>query len=337
MVPRALCDYCGVHTVPVPWVTRRNNREPFTKPMEAQVIRGAQRSTTKAVAELLGESDTKLWGVIGRAVEQARRDVDYSGVTKVGLDETSKARGQSYISVMMDLVGARVTGVADGKDNKVVDELCDQLEACGGDRTKITDVTRDMSGPFRKGVERNMPQAHETIDKFHSMQLFSKATDKVRNEERKESDEKYELLKGTKYVWLKRAENLTERQALIRERLDPKKSHLKTARACMMTEAMRDVYQMETREEAEVALTKLCSWIMHSNVPQMKTVAKTVRENWEDILNWWDSRVTNAILEGTNSLIQSIKRASRGFRNVDYFTNMIFLRHGKLEFEALRV
>lgn len=203
MVPRAQCDECGVLTVPVPWVTRRNNREPFTKPMEAQVIRGAQRSTTKAVAEMVGESDAKLWGVINRAVAQARQGADYSGVTKVGLDETSKARGQSYISVMMDLEGTRVVGVADGKDNRVVDDLCDQLEAHGGDRARVTDVTRDMGGPFAKGVRRNMPQAHQTIDKFHVMQLFSKATDEVRNAERRESDEKAELLKGAEFVWLK--------------------------------------------------------------------------------------------------------------------------------------
>ena len=336
MVPRAQCDHCGVRTVPVPWVTRKNNREPFTKPMEAQVIKGAQRSTAKAVAETVGENDTKIWGVINRAVAQAREGADYSDVTKVGLDETAKARGQSYISVMMDLEGRRVVAVADGKDNKVVDELCDQLEAHRGDRRAVTDVTRDMSGPFAKGVRRNMPQAHQTIDKFHVTQLFTKATDEVRNAERKECDEKNELLKGTKYVWLKREENLTERQARIRAELDPKKSHLKTARACQMSEGMRDVYQKATREEAEEALTKLCSWMMHSNVKRMKTVAKTIRENWEDILNWWDSRVTNAILEGTNSLIQSIKRASRGFRNADYFTSMIFLRHGKLEFEALQ-
>lgn len=48
--------------------------------------------------------------------------------------------------------------------------------------------------------------------------------------------------------------------------------------------------------------------IMHSNVPQMKTVAKTIRENRDEILNFFDHRVTNAVLEGMNSVIQSAKR-----------------------------
>ena len=180
-----------------------------------------------------------------------------------------------------------------------------------------------------------MPQAHQTIDKFHVIQLFTKAIDRVRCDERRESDEKREMLKGTKFVWIKGNENLTERQAATREALAPNRSHLKTARACQMMEGMRDVYRCESRDEAEGALKRLCSWMMHSNVARMKTVARTLRDNWDDILNWWDSRLTNAYLEGSNSLIQSMKRASRGFRNVEYYKAMIFLRMGKLDFAAL--
>lgn len=50
--------------------------------------------------------------------------------------------------------------------------------------------------------------------------------------------------------------------------------------------------------------------------------------------NWFSARASNGFLEGMNSVIQSLKRASRGFRNVGYFTTMIFLRHGRLDFSA---
>lgn len=94
------------------------------------------------------------------------------------------------------------------------------------------------------------------------------------------------------------------------------------------------------RHDAEAASLKLaetdrlCSWMMHSNVPEMKVVARTLRKEREGILNWWNSNATNAILEGLNSVIQSIKRAARGFRNVGYFETMIFLRLGNLDFSA---
>jgi transposase len=63
-------------------------------------------------------------------------------------------------------------------------------------------------------------------------------------------------------------------------------------------------------------------------------MARTLRKGWDGILSWWGLRSTNAILEGLNSLIQSIKRATRGFKNTSYFETMIFLRLGKLNFSA---
>ena len=71
-------------------------------------------------------------------------------------------------------------------------------------------------------------------------------------------------------------------------------------------------------------LDRLLSWMMHSNVPDMKGVARTVRENREGIPGHIGSRPVNAYLEGANSLIQSIKRAARGFRNVGYLATAIF-------------
>ena len=333
-VPRTDCPEHGVRTVLMPWEVRPNSH--LAALFEAQVLAACMRgSTVKAVAEALGEDDRRLWDMLGRAVAQARGSADYSGVRRVGIDETSRSRGHTYISTMLDLDGRRCVAVTDGNDRGSVGRMCDQLEAHGGDRAAITEVTRDMSGSFSSGVSEEMPEATQTIDRFHVMQLFSRATDRVRCRERRESDEKREALKRTKYVWLKREENLTGRQREVRERLAPNRSHLRTARACQMTEAMRDVYGCATAEEARPMLDRLLSWMMHSNVPDMKGVARTIRENREGILGYFGSRLTNAYLEGANSLIQSIKKAARGFRNVEYFTTAIFLRLGGLSFDAL--
>ena len=333
-VPRTDCPEHGAGTVPVPWEVRPNSH--LAALFEAQVLAARVRGrAAEAVAEALGEDDRRPRDMLGRAVAQARGSADYSGVRRVGIDETSRSRGHTYISTMLDLDGRRCVAVTDGNDRGSVGRMCDQLEAHGGDRAAITEVTRDMSGSFSSGVSEEMPQATQTIDRFHVMQLFSRATDRVRCRERRESDEKREAPERTKYVWPEREENLTGRQREVRERLAPNRSHLRTARACQMTEAMRDVYGCATAEEARPMLDRLLSWMMHSNVPDMKGVARTVRENREGILGYFGSRLTNAYLEGANSLIQSIKKAARGFRNVEYFTTAIFLRLGGLSFDAL--
>ena len=164
------------------------------------------------------------------------------------------------------------------------------------------------------------------------MQLLTRALDRTRCAEAKSCEEKRRLLGGTKYVWLKRPENLTGGQAAKRASLASE--HLLTARACAMVEAVRAVYSCATREEAAGELDRALSWVMHSNVPLMKVAARTIRDEREGVLNWFSARATNGFLEGMNSVIQSLKRASRGFRNVGYFTTMIFLRLGRLDFSA---
>lgn len=74
---------------------------------------------------------------------------------------------------------------------------------------------------------------------------------------------------------------------------------------------------------------------MRTRIDQMKACAKMIRSHKDEILNYWDHRLTNAMLEGLNSIIQNIKRLARGFRNDEYFTTMIYLVAGGLSFDQL--
>lgn len=268
----------------------------------------------------------------GRAVAEAREAADYSGVARVGIDDTARRRGQSHVSVMVGLDGQRAIGVAEGRDGGAPGRLAEELEAHGGDRLAIREAARDMSEAHALGAADALPEAIQTVDRFHVSQLFSRATDKARCREARLSEEKGRLLRGTKYCWLRRPENLTGRQAARKASLMGE--HLLTARACAMSEAMRAVYACPDRESAGREPDRLVSWTMHSNVPETRVVAGTVRKEREGILSWFSRNATNAILEGLNSIIQSIKRAARGFGNVEYFKTMMSLRLGRLDFSA---
>jgi len=71
----------------------------------------------------------------------------------------------------------------------------------------------------------------------------------------------------------------------------------------------------------------------HSRLIPITEAANTVKKHWDGILNYFDSKITNGILEGINSIVQLQKRNARGFKNVQYFINMIYLKLGKLKFE----
>lgn len=103
-----------------------------------------------------------------------------------------------------------------------------------------------------------------------------------------------------------------------------------------MRVTLQDIYeQCFTREEAESKLKKLCSWLMRSRLQPMKDLCGMIRDHWDEILNYFENRFTNAILEGMNSIIQNIMRRARGFRNNEYFTTMIYLNCSKPDIDAV--
>lgn len=98
-----------------------------------------------------------------------------------------------------------------------------------------------------------------------------------------------------------------------------------------MRVTLQDIYELSTsRTETEERLKKLCGWIARSRIDSMKKFGGLLKNHWNEILNYFDYRYTNAILEGMNSIIQNIKRRAIGFRNDDYFKIMIYLGCGKL-------
>ena len=331
-LPRLDCGEGGPVTAEVPWAAP--DAKHFTALFESQVLLMAMSSMpVKGIAKVMREHDTRIWGMLNRIVAKAHAEADFSGVTDVGVDETARRRGHNYLTSFVDLEGERVMVCALGRDAGTVAEFARELEEHGGDPGAVEVVTCDLSPAFAKGVAEHLPNAERVADRFHVIQLATRQVDKVRAAEARESKEKKSLLSRTKYIWLKNEENLTERQAERKRNLA--KEHLKTARACAMKEALQAVYGCGSRQEAELELDALCSWIMHSNVPQMKSVAKTIRENKKEILNYFDHRLTNAILEGMNSIIQSAKRQARGFSNLEYFKTIIYLNLGKLHFPQL--
>ena len=101
-----------------------------------------------------------------------------------------------------------------------------------------------------------------------------------------------------------------------------------------MGESLQDVCSCTGRESAAEAPGRLCSWMMHSDVSEMKAVARTLRKEREGILNWWKRGSTDSFLEGLSSVVQSVRSAARGFRSIACFRTMIFLRLGRLDFTA---
>ncbi len=325
--PRVECPDHGVKTVEVPWARSGSG---FTLLMEAFILVLVQGGMTAAqAARLIDEHDTRVWRVLQHYVEQARAEADFSKVTAVGVDETSRRRGHNYISVFMDLdkEHSRVLFATEGKDARTVKAFKQDLEAHGGKAEQIEEACLDMSAAFISGLAEQLPNAQLTFDNFHLMQLLGNAVDQVRREEQPTHPE----LKGTRYVWLKNEWNRTEKQASIFDEL--RSSHLATVRATHLKSVFQDIFAFDTVEEAEPLLKHWYFWATHTRIAPMIKVAKAIKKHWAGVLRWFTSRISNGLLEAINSLIQSAKAKARGFRSTRYLITMVYLIAGKLDFK----
>lgn len=325
-VPRVTCPAHGVHAVPVPWARPGSG---FTLLFEAMVVELAKSQPVADIAEQVGEHDTRLWRFIRHYVDEARLYEDHTGVEAIGIDETSR-KGHRYITVVADLVERNVICVVPGKDSTTIKRFARDFMDHNGDPDRVRLVTCDMSLGFAKGIRERLPNAARIIDKFHVIKHANEAVDKVRKQEARGNA----LLKRTKYLWLRNESNLTGLQLETKRSLQ--RQRLKTGRACQMRETLQDIYDTSAdRAEAETALKRLCSWMTRSRLEPMKEFARQIRRHWRDILAYFDHPYTNAILEGLNSVIQNVKTRARGFKNMDYFSTMIYLTCGKLDLSTV--
>ena len=267
-------------------------------------------------------------------MDEARATVDMSSVKNVGMDETSLQKHHKYISIFVDLDTSKVLFATPGKDNSTVAAFVGDLVDHGGSAMKVKEASIDMSEAFIKGVEEFLPKASVTFDKFHVTKLVSEALDKIRKEEQKESSEHYDQLKKSKYALLGNPNNLSDLNLAKLDIIKLSDLNLKSARAWRMKEAFREVYSRIGQEGID-GLVKWCSWAVHSRLTPMKTAAETIRKNWDGVIRYFKSKITNAILESVNSIFQSTRAKARGYRNVNYATTILYLICGGLDLPDL--
>jgi len=321
-VPRTKCDECGVRLVNVPWARPGSG---FTLLFEALAMTLVTAMPVRAAGRLIGEHDTRLWRVIIHYVEQALARADFSKVMRIAVDETASKLGHNYITLFVDIDERRVLYVTDGKDAKTIEAFADDLEAHGGDASRIKEVCIDMSAAFIKGVTENLTEAQITFDKFHAVKLVNDAVDKVRRAEVKERPE----LRRSRYLWLKNERNLSADQSAQLGSLSA--MNLKTARAYNLRLAFQDIYSEPSRAWGELFLDRWYSWARRCRLEPMKQVALTIKKHRDGILRWFDSRIANGLIESINSLIQAAKAKARGYRTTRNLKAITYLIAGKLE------
>ena len=303
----------------------------FTLLFEALVLMLAPQMPFAAVARIVGISAYRVLAICRRYVELALEAADFSDVTALAIDETSRAKGHDYITLAADAQKRRVLAVTEGRDAKTITTIAGELAKHGCPPEQIDSVIIDMSPVFIKGCTDELPNARITFDKFHVVWHANAAVDKMRRIEQR-SDKS---LKGLRWSLLKDRASLNPEAAADLDALVARMTTVRTARAWVYKERLREILERKQINVVRSMLEHWCTCVMRSKVEPMKDVAALVRRHIEGIVAWAQTRQTNGFLEALNGLFQAAKRRARGFATFNTIKVVVFLIAGKLDFHAV--
>ena len=327
-VPRVDLGNGKYRLVKTPWEGLSNG---FTLLFEAMLMELVRLMPVRQVAGLCRLTDHRLWALMKKYTSSARAEADYSSVTRIGVDETAARRGHDYVSLFVDVEAHKTLFVAEGRDHQVLQSFCADLKEHNASPEQIEQVSCDMSPAFIKGVQENLPNASIVFDRFHVVKLVNEAVDKVRKEEVRDNP----LLKGAKYIFLSKPENLTDKQMAQLDGIRMSGLNLKTLRAYHIKESFQEIYSARSPRVFEKLLKKWYYWASHCRLAPMVKAAKTIKRHWDGILNWATQKISNGILEGYNSIFQASKAKARGYKRFDTIQAIIYLLTGKLDFSKI--
>jgi transposase len=326
-LPRVRCKEHGAKTVKAPWA-EKNSR--FTLLFEGFAIRVLQAArSVEEARKLLGLNWHQVEAIKARAVKRGLSRREAVTIPHLGIDEKQFRSGHRYISSLVDLQGGRVLDVVEERTEQACKTLIEQ-SLSEQQRKQVTAVALDMWKAYANAVGEILPQADIVHDRFHISQHLNEAVDKVRRQENKQLIKQGDKrLVGTKFSWLVNEERISEAFADQFEEL--KRADLKVSRAWALKELFRDFWTYNYAGWAKRHFDKWYAWAIRSRLEPIKEKARMIRDHLPNILTYFKHRISNAVAEGLNSKIQTVKANARGYRSFEGFRNSILFYCGGLD------
>lgn len=325
--PRVKCPEHGIKTVNLPWASKHSR---FTLLFEAFAISVLQAArSVEEARKLLKLNWHQVEAIKKRAVERGLARRKKAPIPYIGIDEKSFRKGMSFVTTCCDLEGGRVLDVAENRDEQSAKTLLNNALS-GSQQAGVFAAAMDMWPAYRNAVNEVLPFTEIVHDRFHVSKHLNEAVDKVRRQENRQMIRQgEEALKGTRYWWLKNEPELTADAAARFEEL--KKAGLKVARAWEMKELFRHFWGCPNVKQARAFFNKWYVRAINCGLTPVKKVAKMIKKHLENLLNFLVWKISNGVVEGLNSKIQTVKSNARGYRTFEGYRIAILFHCGKLE------
>lgn len=327
---RVDCSRCGVKVERVPWAEGKNH---LTTTYAWFLAKWAKRLSWK---ECAGAFNT-TWDNVFRAVKMAvawglaHRNLD--NITAIGIDEICwKKKGSKFLTLVYQIDDGcrRLLWIGKDRTRKTLESFFAEF---GTERSsKLAFVCTDMWKPYLEMVAKMANQALNVLDRFHIMSHMNKAIDKVRATEAKtlKAQGKKSILSGSRWCFLKRPENCTEKQTVKLQELLA--INLKTVRAYLLKEDFQRFWSYSSAVWAGRFLDEWCTRTMRSRIEPMKKVARMLRAHRGLLLNWFRARKQIALgaVEGLNNKAKVTTKKAYGFKSFNVVKVALYHTLGNL-------
>ena len=327
---RVDCRRCGAVVVEeVPW---GDGKGQLTRAYMLFLARWARRLSWKETAAAFRTSWDKVFDAVEHVVTWGLEHRTLGPIDAIGVDEIQYAKGHKYRTLVyqIDIGITRLLWV--GRE-RTIESFQGFFTTIGEELTsKIVFICSDMWEPYLKVVREKCSDALHILDRFHIVAKMNKALDEVRAEEsrRMRIEGRAPILKKSRWLLLKREENLAEEQRFrLRDLL---RYNLKTVRAYLLKEAFQQLWEYNSPAWAGKFLDEWCRHTMRSRIEPMKKIARSLRQHRELILNYFRAKktISSGTVEGLNNKAKVTMRKSYGFRTFRCLELALYHSLGKL-------
>jgi transposase len=326
--PRVQCKRHGVVVAAVPWARHDSW---FTRTFEDQAAWLAVNTSATAVAQLMRTTWRAIGSICRRVADETRAQRDLlAGLRRIGVDEISVRKGQTYVTVVVDHDTGRLVWAAPGRNRKTVEKFLDLL---GEERrAQLELVSCDMAEWITRPIAERCPRATVCLDPFHIIKLSTDALDDVRREVWNQARQAGHTalareLKGARFALWKNADKLTERQKIKLARL--KQINEPLYRGYLLAQQLRPIYRVP-HEQATALLDGWLAWAQRSRLQPFVKLARTIRAQRAGIEAAIHNQLSNARTEQINTQIRLITRRGFGYHSQQAVIALAMLSLGGL-------
>lgn len=237
--------------------------------------------------------------------------------------------------------GSLVAVVAGTKSEDVI-QVLKQIDEKA--REAVEEVTLDLSDSMRRIVSVAFPKAKRVVDRFHIQKLACEAVQEIRvahrwnalqqsNEEMEEckqtgkvyapyrfsnGDTRPELLIRSRYLLFKSAEKWTERQKERAKILFEEYPDIQMTYG--LVHSLRMIFTKSTiKDAARLSMAQWYNKVDDSRLKAFNIIAAIFYEHYDDILNFYNNRASNAATESFNAKIKLFRANLHGVADRKFF------------------